>query len=101
MAQKLPKYHLVLQNTTYRHENYKLYIGIPQTIATDHLKIAMAEVQYISEKTNYADNEYTYYLLDTNSLTAAEKIYEFRLYNDEQGENFVPYQLKFIVEKES
>ena len=98
MAQNLPNYNLTLSNSTYRIENYNLFLGVSKNINQDHLKIKNATINYISDIKSYEDDEFCYYLLDTNTLTADTRNYQFSLYNDE-SQNFDIYSLKFVVEK--
>ena len=98
-ADFLSDYYLVLVNSTYRDENYNLYLGVSKDFDHSHLKIKDDSIRYVSSLANYEDADYHYYLLDTNSLLANQRVYQFSLYNDMSGENFVPYSIKFVVEK--
>ncbi len=95
----LKDYRLRLVNNTYREEKYNIYIGISKNIDQNHIKIKTDELKYLNDMYSYEDNEYCYYLLDSNILQGEERDYNFSLYNDLNGENFQPYDLKFFLEK--
>ena len=95
----LNDYRLTLINNTYRQEKYNLYIGISKNFNHEHIKINSEKISYLANNYSYEDNEYRYYLLDTNTLQGSEKIYNFKLYNDVLGENFQAYDLKIELEK--
>ena len=94
----LNDYQLTLINNTYREEKYHVYLAISKNIDDNHLKIKKEEVTYLKELFSHEDNNYRYYLLDTNVLQGNTKKYEFSLYNDLSGENFEPYELKIELE---
>ena len=98
-ATQLNDYKLTLINNTYREEKYNVYLAISKNIADNHLKIRNDNLRYIKDLYAYEDDDYRYYLLDTNTLTGSEKKYNFSLYNDIDGENFIPYDLKIELEK--
>ncbi len=98
-AAKLNDYKLTLVNNTYREEKYNVYIAISKNIDHKHLKINNGNIEYINDLYAYEDDNYCYYLLDTNILQGGEKKYNFSLYNDEDGETFIPYDLKIELEK--
>ena len=95
----LTDYSLRLINNTYREEKYNIYIGISKDINQEHIKIKNEKLRYLNDMYSYEDNNYRYYLLDTNKLQGSEKIYNFKLYNDVLGENFQAYDLKIELEK--
>ena len=98
-ANYLSDYKLTLVNDTYREEKYNVYLAISKNIIQSHIKIKNETVKYLSEIYSYEDDDYCYYLLDTNMLQGSEKKYNFSLFNDLNGENFVPYELKIELEK--
>lgn len=95
----LTDYKLTLINNTYREERYNVYIGISKDINHEFIKIKTDEVEYLNKKYSYEDDDYRYYLLDTNMLQGNKKKYSFSLYNDINGENFQPYDLNIKLEK--
>ncbi len=95
----LPDYHLTLVNNTYREEKYNVYLALSKNVEQSHIKIKNDNINYLSNLFAYEDDEYYYYLLDSNVLQGSEKKYNFSLYNDINGNNFEPYQLKIELEK--
>ena len=95
----LTDYKLTLINNTYREEKYNIYVAISKNVDQSHIKIKRESLKYLKESYSYEDDEYCYYLLDSNILQGSEKKYNFSLYNDMDGENFIPYELKIELEK--
>ena len=98
-ANYLNDYKLTLVNNTYREEKYNVYLAISKNIEQSHIKIKNETLKYLKEIYSYEDEDYCYYLLDTNMLQGNEIKYNFSLYNDLNGENFIPYKLKIELEK--
>ena len=98
-ANYLNDYKLTLVNNTYREEKYNVYLAISKNIEQSHIKIKNETLKYLKEIYSYEDEDYCYYLLDTNMLQGSEIKYNFSLYNDLNGENFIPYKLKIELEK--
>ncbi len=98
-ANYLNDYKLTLVNNTYREEKYNVYLAISKNIEQSHIKIKNETLKYLKEIYSYEDEDYCYYLLDTNMLQGSEIKYNFSLYNDLNGENFIPYELKIELEK--
>ena len=98
-ANYLNDYKLTLVNNTYREEKYNVYLAISKNIEQSHIKIKNETLMYLNEIYSYEDEDYCYYLLDTNMLQGNEIKYNFSLYNDLSGENFIPYELKIELEK--
>lgn len=100
MATKyLKDYNLRLINNTYREEKYNVYLALSNNVNHEHIKIKTDKIAYLNELFSYKDENYAYYLLDTNMLQGSEKQYNFSLYNDLEGETFKPYELKIELEK--
>ena len=98
-ANYLNDYKLTLVNNTYREEKYNVYLAISKNIEQSHIKIKNETLKYLKDIYSYEDEDYCYYLLDTNMLQGSEIKYNFSLYNDLNGENFIPYKLKIELEK--
>ena len=98
-ANYLNNYKLTLVNNTYREEKYNVYLAISKNIEQSHIKIKNETLKYLKDIYSYEDEDYCYYLLDTNMLQGSEIKYNFSLYNDLNGENFIPYKLKIELEK--
>lgn len=98
-ANYLNDYKLTLVNNTYREEKYNVYLAISKNIEQSHIKIKNETLKYLKEIYSYEDEDYCYYLLDTNMLQGSKIKYNFSLYNDLNGENFMPYELKIELEK--
>ena len=92
-------YNLTLVNETYRQENYKLYLAISKTTNQEHLKIDLNGIKYLNKLYQYEDDNYRYYLLDTNTLTAEQRLYQFKLWNDISARKNEPILFYFKVEK--
>ena len=95
----LSDYKLTLVNNTYREENYNVYLAISNDIDHSHIKIKTDDVKYLNELYSFESDGYSYYLLDSNMLQGDERKYNFSLYNDFDGDTFVPYDLKIKLEK--